>query len=147
MILYLDSSALVKLFIAEQGSPSVHAWVARADSVATSRIAYAEACAAFARRYAERRLSRKEFAAARAALSAQWPTFAAVEIDEFKAGELAITHNLRGFDAVHLVAALEIRKAVSAVPLLFCSYDQRQMVAARAEGLPIAEGTANNSAS
>ena len=49
MILYLDTSALVKLYVREHGSAAVRALVERADVVATSVVAYAEARAAFAR--------------------------------------------------------------------------------------------------
>lgn len=50
MILFLDTSALVKLYVVEADSPAIHAAVARAETVAVSRIAWAEACAALARR-------------------------------------------------------------------------------------------------
>lgn len=43
MILYLDTSALVKLYVRERGSVSVRALVEQADVVASSVIAYAEA--------------------------------------------------------------------------------------------------------
>jgi len=49
MILYLDTSALVKVYVEEEGSPLVQGLIAGASLVATSRIAYAEARAALAR--------------------------------------------------------------------------------------------------
>ena len=53
MILFLDTSALIRLYIVEADSPVVHASVARAETVAVCRIAEAEACAALARRARE----------------------------------------------------------------------------------------------
>ena len=50
VILYLDTSSLVKIYVAEQGSKDVQALVAQATVVATSRVAYPEMRAAFARR-------------------------------------------------------------------------------------------------
>jgi len=49
MILYLDTSALVKLYVRETGSVRVPNWLKRAAAAATSVVAYAEARAAFAR--------------------------------------------------------------------------------------------------
>ena len=54
MILYLDTSSLVKLYVEEPGSPGVRAIVDEAEVVATSVVACAEAAAAFARRKRER---------------------------------------------------------------------------------------------
>lgn len=48
MIVYLDTSALVKLYVEEEGSPEARAAVEAADAVATPRVAFAEAHAAFA---------------------------------------------------------------------------------------------------
>ena len=42
MICYLDSSALVKLYVEEEGSDLVMRNVREADLVATSKVAYAE---------------------------------------------------------------------------------------------------------
>lgn len=53
MIVFLDPSALIKLYVAEAGSPDVQALVSTASAVAVCRIAWAEAMAAFARRTRE----------------------------------------------------------------------------------------------
>ena len=70
MILFLDTSALVKLYIVEADSPVVHASVARAETVAVCRIAWAEACAALARRAREVPADETAIIAARQALEA-----------------------------------------------------------------------------
>ena len=49
MILYLDTSALVKLYVEEENSSTVEHMVSKARIVATHLIAYVEAQAAFAR--------------------------------------------------------------------------------------------------
>ncbi len=49
MILYLDTSSLVKLYLEEDGRQAVRSLVDRAAVVATSVIAYPEARSAFAR--------------------------------------------------------------------------------------------------
>ena len=49
MILYLDTSALVKLYVREAGSVLVRRATEASEAAATSTVAYAEARAAFAR--------------------------------------------------------------------------------------------------
>lgn len=60
MILYLDTSALVKLYIAEPGSGEVRKAVGAAQIVATSRLAYVEARAGIARKFREGELSEND---------------------------------------------------------------------------------------
>ncbi|HVT17945.1 MAG TPA: type II toxin-antitoxin system VapC family toxin [Thermoanaerobaculia bacterium] len=61
MILFLDTSALVKLYIAEPGSERMRAAAARAEPVAVSVLAFAEIHATFARRRREELLQATEF--------------------------------------------------------------------------------------
>ena len=137
MVLYLDTSALVKLFVREPGDQLVHELVQEADAVTTSRVAYAEACAAIARSRREGRLAESPFREALAELKAKWPDFAAVEVDELIAGDLAVKHALRGFDAIHLAAALRIRAGIGKETITFSTFDSRQAAAARDEGFRV----------
>lgn len=139
MILYLDTSALVKLFFLEAGSETVVDLVKKSDSVITSQVAYAEACSALARRRRDKRITEKEFQKAKRNLDDQWPEMDTIQVDEIKAGELAIKHVIRGFDAIHLAAAVEIRTSAKAAEVTFCSFDDRQNNAARAEALAVVE--------
>ena len=50
MILYLDTSALVKLYVEEAHTDDVRGWVDEAEIVATCRVAYPEAVSALNRR-------------------------------------------------------------------------------------------------
>ena len=59
MNIYLDTSALVKLYIDEDGSDIVNDSTDRATIVSTSRIAYAEALSAFVQCKDEKVLSKK----------------------------------------------------------------------------------------
>ena len=140
MIVYLDTSALVKLFFLESGSRTVVDLVKNADSVITSQVAYAESCSALARRRRDRRLSDEEFHKAKRNLDDLWPKMNTILIDEIRAGDLAIKHVIRGFDAIHLAAALEIRASAGKdIKITFCSFDDRQNEAARAEALRVIE--------
>ncbi len=62
MTLYLDTSGLVKLYVAKPGSDAVRKLVDAASVVATSAIAYTETRAAMARRRRERTLRPGAFA-------------------------------------------------------------------------------------
>ena len=53
MILYLETSNLVKLYVREKDSEAVRVSVEASEAVATSVLAYAEARAAFARKLRE----------------------------------------------------------------------------------------------
>ena len=60
MILYLDTSALVKLYVDEPGRERVEAAVRNAERIATVRVTYAEARAAFARQRRERAITARD---------------------------------------------------------------------------------------
>ena len=140
MILYLDTSALVKLFFNEPGAQLVINLVGKADSVITSQVAYAESCSALARRRRDKRLTEEEFQTAIKHLNELWPQMNSILVDEIQAGALAIKHVIRGFDAIHLAAALELRTGENkAIEIAFCSFDDRQNAAARAENLKVFE--------
>ncbi len=114
MILYVDTSALVKLYTVEEGREVVERAVEEAELVATSIVAYAEARAALARKRREGMFSAEEHREAVDALNEDWETFEKPEVTEDlarAAGGLAEEHELRGFDAIHLASALLIRAA------------------------------------
>lgn len=50
MILFCDTSALIKLYIVEEGSDALKIQLSSAEAVAVCRIAWAEAHAALSRR-------------------------------------------------------------------------------------------------
>ena len=139
MIVYFDTSALVKLFVLEDGSDLVEGLRSEADAIATSCIAYVEACAALTRRYREKRLSHRNYLDARRGLLDQWPDFAIAQVNEVQAGELAAKYKLRGLDAIHIEAANEVRKHTKSSPT-FCTFDERQAEAAIAERFNVVPG-------
>lgn len=137
MILYLDTSALVKLYVREQGSAQVRRLVDRAQAIATSVVAYAEARAAFARLRRERPANSKRHRERVGQLDRDWEQYAVVELTQAvarNAGELAEQHGLRGFDAIHLASALWL-KATRADDLVFEAFDRRLTAGARTAGL------------
>ncbi len=114
MILYLDTSALVKLYIEEEGTDEVQRAVEDAESVAASAVAYPEARSAFARLERDGHLSPGEHRAIVAELDGEWPSYEVVDVTRDVAGiagALAARHLLRGFDAVHLASAVVLKAA------------------------------------
>jgi uncharacterized protein len=138
LILYLETSCLVKLYVREKDSESVAKSVEAAAVVATSIVAYAEARAAFARKFREKGLTRTDHEAVKKALDADWPRFFVLNLNPLtakSAGDLAEKHALRGFDALHLASALSLRPASGDASLYFATADTRLRNAARLEGL------------
>lgn len=126
MTLYLDTSSLVKLYVTEDGSETVHRLVAAANLVATSALAYPEARAAFARRRRERSLTAAAFAAAKKAFESEWPRFLVVDVssDVYReAGAFAERFRLRAYDSVHLAAFATVARAAGVRETRFSSFD------------------------
>ncbi len=137
MILYLDTSALVKLYVEEPGSREVRQTTEKAQIVATSRVAYVEARAGIARKYREQGLSKAERDQVVADLVRDWDNYFIIEVSENVAklgGELTERQDLRGFDAIHLASALILRNRTH-TDILFSCFDERLKAAAQAEGL------------
>ncbi|MCP4654284.1 MAG: type II toxin-antitoxin system VapC family toxin [bacterium] len=137
MILYLDTSSLIKLFLEEAHSDLVHGWVEEAEVVCTSRVAYPEAMAALGRRRREGDLDEEAFHAVVHAFQEQWPDFSIVDLNEESAGKLAIEHGLRGFDAIHLAAAVDVGSGADPLPVRFSSFDRLLNRAAEAAGFVV----------
>jgi predicted nucleic acid-binding protein len=140
LILYLDTSALVKLYVEEPGSSEVRHAIAQAERVVTHGIAYVEARAAFRRRAADATDAdalqrwRRDF-------EADWPKFDVVGAAQtllHRAGELADLLSLRGYDAVHLAAAEALHQRLGTSHLLvFGAYDKRLALAAQSLGIDV----------
>lgn len=135
MILYLDTSSLVKLYVDEDGSDIVREWVEEAEAVATSRVTYPETLSAFVRRWNRGDLTDEEMTLARESFAGDWPVFLLLPVDERGAGGLIIEHVLRGFDAVHLAAGKELAERFPAEEVVFSTFDGSLLRAARSEGL------------
>lgn len=137
MILYLDSSHIVKLCVEEPGSADVEALVASVDDTAASRIAYAEVRSALARKRREGGIPDEKYANTVAAFRVEWRHMLVQEVTQQVvelAGALCETHKLRGMDAIHLASA-KLLAAESELPVRVSTSDPRLHVAAKAEGL------------
>jgi predicted nucleic acid-binding protein len=139
VILYVDTSAFLKLYIEEKGSRVIEREVLGARILTTSALAYVEMHSALARALRGRRLSSAGYATSLEAFESQWSTISAVAVNGDiirEAGALAGKHLLRGSDAVHLASALTLARELDG-ELVLTAFDRELLVAARAEGLPI----------
>lgn len=137
MIVYFDTSALVKLYVAEEvGRELAREAVERAERVATSTIAYAETRAALARKLREGILTEEQHREVVSDLD--WMTYARLNVSNIvahSAGELAERYALRGFDAVHLASALRFAERFE--DPRFLAFDERLIGAAKSASLTV----------
>lgn len=139
MRLYLDTSALVKLYVEEEGATTVRTASDQADVIATSALAYVEARAAFARRRYEGALSSSEYRGVLRDLDQDWPRYLTIQVVEsliHQAARLAEQHRLRAYDAIHLASAATANREIGR-PVVFASWDGPLERAARREGLEV----------
>ena len=133
---YFDTSALVKRFVDEPGSPAVDALIAEGPT-ATATVAFAEVYAGLARKRRARELTEAAYKSACRQFEAEWPAYVRVALrDEvlLLARDLIRRHPLRGFDAIHLASALTLKVAL-AEDMTFVASDERPLTAAKAERL------------
>lgn len=133
MILYLDTSSLVKLYVEETGSDAIQRIKEKARIVVTSKIAYAEARAAFARKHKEGLLPLLELKKIISDFNLDWEKYVVIEITNsliFNAGNLAEKYFLRGFDSIHLASAIFFKTNINA-EIYFSSWDSQLNVVAK----------------
>ncbi|MGC1207826.1 MAG: type II toxin-antitoxin system VapC family toxin [Ornithinimicrobium sp.] len=136
MITYVDTSTLMKLIVDEEGSDRAELIWQSADSVASVSLIVVEARAALAAAARGKRLSAAQLHVAQTELAAFVDCLNLVEVTEElieSAARLAEAESLRGYDAVHLAAALFVGAAV------FTSADRALCKAAERQGLHIAD--------
>ena len=137
MIVYLDTSSLVKLYVEEDESSKVDALVKSSEVTATSLVAYAEARAAFARRFREKAFTKNDYIRLKQFFDKDWSCYLILSVTEDivrLASDLAEKHALRGFDSIHLASALTLRQELSS-PILFSCFDDTLQKASEREGL------------
>jgi predicted nucleic acid-binding protein len=108
VIAYFDTSSLIPLVIEEPGSEAAARLWDAAERVVAVRVAYPEGRSALARAQRLGRLTARRHRTARRDFEDIWIQLDRVEISAGlaqRAGDLAETLALRGYDAIHLAAA------------------------------------------
>ena len=137
MIVYLDSSALVKRYVSEAGSADVGKLIEAASVVGTAILSRVEVAAALAKAARMKVMTRAAAAGALEEFEVEWDSLVRLQMSEVlaaRAGDLAWEHGLRGYDAAHLAAALFWRDMMGE-SVTVASYDVQLWEAARKTGL------------
>ena len=136
MIAYVDTSAVIKRIMNEPGSDITRDVWNEADDVVSSEVVYAETRAALA---GIRRSGRLDVVGHQCAVCEAEDLLGEVRLVKLDdtiataAGGLAERHALRGFDAIHLAAAL----SVDAPRIVVTTWDRDLARAASDCGMPV----------
>lgn len=125
--MYVDASALLKLYVDEPDSAACRALLRGIGEPITARITQVEVSCALTRL-----LGGDGLADAQSTFAAEWQRLQVVEVDAAvceRAAAIGGRFSLRALDAIHLGAADPLRGG-----LPFVTYDRRQARAARALG-------------
>jgi uncharacterized protein len=136
-VVYFDSSAFVRLLVDEDGTDLAAELWDGCDLPVSSRIAYAEVCAVLAAAARADRLGEDDLERAERDWQAYWAAVGVVELTPRvgqRAGELAVSHSLRGADGIHLASALALTEAEPVMAV----WDLRLQGGAMAAGLSVA---------
>ena len=132
MKIYLDSSALAKRFVNEDGSDAVEALCAQADALGLSVICVPEIVSALNRRLRERLLTPTLYRQAKQRLLDDVRDADIIQLTPAVIGstiQVLEASPVRAMDALHIACAIEWGADV------FASADPRQLIAARRAGL------------
>jgi predicted nucleic acid-binding protein len=141
LIAYFDTSALLKLVIAEDGTDQAIVVWQQAGEVVASRLAWPEAVAALAAVRRGRRVSDEGYQTATDRLRSCFERCTVVSVADAlvdRAADLAAGYDLRAADAIHLATALAVIETDS----VFVTWDKRLRLAAVRAGLACAPGGA-----
>ena len=139
-VVYLDTSAWLKLYIEEAGSEEVSILVSEAEQVCTHLIAYAELRAALAKAQRMKRLSAEQKSLLIPVIDQDWETLNVILPTEMlikRAANFADQFGLRGYDSIHLAAAEAISLQIMPQPLVFACFDNHLNAAAKALGMSV----------
>lgn len=139
MILYCDTSALIKRYVDEDGTEYVDALWEDCWGIVTSMVAFAEAISVFSRKLGEGLLSKKEHTKIIKKFKDDYNHLILVPVDNNLNSvimNLFSRHPLRGFDALHLASALVFTN-LKETDLLFACFDHMLNEAAIKEGLKV----------
>lgn len=132
MKVFLDTSALAKRYVAEQGSDKVMALFLKADSLIVSVICLMELISTLSRLVREKKLSRTDYRKLKDEVMADLADVDVCQMTpevQISVISLLELYPLRAMDSIHVACALNVK------PDVFVSADHRQLIAARKAGL------------
>lgn len=139
MITYLDTSALLKLYIQETGSEEVVKLLASVESSGTNLLTHVEMASAIARAVRMKLVFANEAQNTWKDFLADWELLVRLDVSlqiTKRAAMLAWEHGLRGYDAMHLASALSWQEAID-TPVTLATYDRELWAAALEAGMEV----------
>lgn len=149
---FLDSSALVKRYVAEQGTPWIRAisLPSTGNTIVVAPVTQVEVFSGVSRRKRENVISARTAQAIRLLLARHIRReYMVVELTApliQRAEDLLAAHPLRAYDSIQLASAQIANGRLTAAgltPLVFISADVRLLTAATAEGLTVDDPNAH----
>jgi uncharacterized protein len=137
MILYMDSSAIVKRYVYERGSVEVQNAVEHANAIGTCVVSRPEVAATFRKAVRTRTITEADARTAFRRFSRGWPDLVRTRVTERlmkHAADLAWSHGLRGYDSVQLASAAAWQQSIGR-HLTLATFDLRLWEAAQRIGL------------
>ena len=139
MILFCDTSALMKAYAQEEHSDRVRQMLEQSSTTLVSLITWAEMCAAFGLKQRTQQITHEQTTAGLARLRQEWNSFGQIAVDStlmIHAGDLALRFGLRAYDSVQLASAQRAHQQLSS-KLTFCCFDKQLNTAAQALGMAL----------
>jgi len=139
MNLYIDTSAIIKLFIQEAYSDEIRSLVETADLVATGLITRAETAAGINRLTRMSVLNQEQCEAALSNFRKEWGDYHRIIVTEqivIRADFLTGQYSLRGYDAIHLACALTWSELLGA-PVTMTTFDKELREAAQKSDMEV----------
>jgi len=139
MILYLDTSALVKRYIRETGTDEVIPLVENAGSVGSASLTKVEMAAALEKIVRQGWIKRKIALQAWQDFLDQWSSFTRLNISSGtieRASKLAWEYSLRGYDAIHLACAILWQETLE-TQITMATFDRDLWRASKKAGLAV----------
>ena len=140
LIVYLDTSAFLKLYLAEPGSDAIGQLVADANLLCTHMLGYAEMRAALSRAARLQHITPEQLQEWVAEFEHDWETLRVIAPDHAmirRAGGLAEQCQLKGYDSIHLAAAEAVALTVGMDRFTMAVYDKQLAKATRSLGIPV----------
>ena len=139
MILYSDTSALIKKYIKELGSDQVFSYFDQYPYIGTSALTQVEVAGAISKAIRQGWVSAPDATVAWQDFLSHWPAYTRIPVSSGiidRATDLAWHYVLRAYDSLHLSSALTWQDVSGSDVVLAC-YDKQLRLAAKLEGLNI----------
>lgn len=139
MMIYYDSSALLKIYIEEEYSDFIRHYISKQQFNYISTLSFVEIHSVFSRLVNNSQISHDQLVFLKTSFNNDFKIFQQIPIDNSileRAAELTYHTNLRTLDSLHL-ATIEYLKSNSYEDLLFACFDNKLIEAAITLGINI----------